>query len=181
VLPAAPGPRGQDAAVPQQTQPSPGDGEKDGGERWRNPWQPWDLPRGRERLGSPGKRDSQRDLNFNSRQGESLFIRTCFIFRAGITAAVPVNPRVSKSSPGFTFPWLMRAVPGGRRSQTPSPEQGRQSGSPPFQLLLGAPAGHLLRDCCAWTRQIPVGTVRGALPGSAAPAAPGEVRGALSL
>lgn len=42
---------------------------------------------------------SRQDPIFNSRQHESLFIRTDFIFRAGIAAAVPVKPQVSKSSP----------------------------------------------------------------------------------
>lgn len=59
------------------------------------------------------ERGSQQDRIFNSRQRESLFIKTGFIFQAGIPAAVLVKPQVSKSSLGFTFLWRIQGAPMG--------------------------------------------------------------------
>ena len=78
-------------------------------------------------------RGSRQDLIFNSRQCESLFIRTGFTFQAGIPAAVPVKPQVSKSILGFTFLWQMQGVPMGCSYQMPPPpaEQPPSSLAPP--------------------------------------------------
>lgn len=140
-----------------------------------------------ETHGSPGmcpraptqESHSQQDLIFNSRQRESLFIRTGFIFRAGMPVAIPVTPRVSKSSLGFTFLWLMRGVP--RGSLLPRSEADGAA------VLLSSSSEHPPGTYC-WTvmfgqRRFPSGYKKGWCEEpflASASTSPGEAMGVLS-